>query len=143
MTDTTAPESFDFDTLPAATHSEAGAEVPIVHPVTRKPIRATPEAEFRIRVAGPDSAVYRGAQTRAMRRILDRGEAGQEDDAADQSDRAAFLGEITLGWTPGAKLGGQPLEFSRETAAAFYARYPWAADQVDRTAGDRKAFLGA
>lgn len=51
-----------------------------------------------------------------------------------------YLAKITMEWAPAVRIDGDELTYSEDNAVRLYTRHPFIAEQVNRAAGNRKAF---
>lgn len=121
----------ELSSLETASIHEAGAEVTILHPVTRE------ATDFKIRVMGMDSKAWRKEKKRLERQILSRAASGEEIDT-DELEIDALV-NATLGWS-GLVKEGKPVKFSKKVCKQLYTEAPTVRDQVDRFIGNRANF---
>lgn len=95
---------------------------------------------FTIKVAGPDSERAIKAQEELADELIEAGnnERLKAREAARRGVR--YLAKITMGWDPAVVVDGKELAYSEENAEKLYTRFRFIREQVDRAAGNRKAF---
>lgn len=121
----------DISELCTADAHEEGAELIILHPLTRKP------TDLKIRIKGVDSKGWRKARKGIEKAMLSQMVSGGEVDG-DAAEIEA-LAAITIGWD-GLVKDGKPLKFSGKACKELYTAAPNVRDQVDRFVGNRANF---
>lgn len=97
----------------------------------------------KIKVASPDSEVYRKAELKFKSRSLKNIQRNKGRNLnVEDSDRnnLDFLVDLTLGWE-NVIFHGTEMEFSAENASTLYTAVPFVRDQVDRFVVDRSNFF--
>lgn len=98
----------------------------------------------KIKVAGPDTDVFRKAELRLKNKSLKQVQRskGRGDLKAEDSDKNGleFLIDITLGWE-NVVFHGTEMPFTTENADMLYTAVPFVRDQVDRFVADRSNFF--
>lgn len=134
----------DLDTVAAC---DQGADIQILHPVTRAPTGAV------ITVLGSDSAVFKNKvreDANRRRRILAaQNSRGKKEEVRtieeDEKDNIALLAACTFGWThdgkPSLLLGGKDVAFSKEAAIEVYTKYPFIFEQVREAITELENFM--
>ena len=113
---------------------EAGAECNILSPVDGKP------TDVYILLAGADSAVWRKQKRKQTSEIMASARSKKPIDLDyDQMDIAALV-EATLGWR-GIVSGGNPFEFSKESALKLYTGSPGIVNQLLDFIADKRNFI--
>ncbi len=130
-----------FDTKPAA---NAGVDMPVRHPQTRKPLTDDDGKPITIRLIGRDSDQFQAAQREMLTRRLRNAPAASDvpDFEAAETETIDLLATSTVGWS-GIKIDGKPLSFSHENAANLYRRLRWLREDVDAFVSSRDHFFPA
>lgn len=126
-----------FDTTQA---SEQGVVMPVINPLTRKPLLTDDGDAITITLLGMDSNVYRKhASATLKRRISPRGlnmnVDGMEDEAIE------LLVTCTTAWE-NIEIDGEKPPFSKQAVREAYGRFRWLREQADEFINDRANFLG-
>ena len=121
----------DLDVVAAANR---GADVELVHPITREPLDAT------ITILGRDSDEYRAAISEQARKRAQSRNKGAISFAEADDGAMEILVACTIGWD-GIVENGDPIQFSLAEARRIYKKYPWIREQVDEALADRALFL--
>lgn len=145
-----AETEIDLSSLDTATASEAGATIPILHPISKEPIG------INITVLGKHSATFRElVRERINKRMKQESMASRrgkqlEPRTAEEVERDALemLVACTLGWNSGEgknyiTFKGNKLEFNPVNALTVYSGLIWLREQVDEAIGDLENFIQA
>ena len=128
----------DMNELDLAPGAEAGATMPVCHPVTDEVLKGNDDNPMTITLMGADSATFK----RAIIDIQQATKPGKKLSAAEQERNTInALARITIGWSKNWTWDGKPFEFSAENARRLYAERPWVRGQVDEFIADRSAFF--
>ena len=115
----------------AGAHNE-GAEITIIHPVTRE------KTDLKITLLGIDSKAWRKAQKDMQRKVL--AALANKSEIDEDEIEVEALAAVTTEWT-GLVKDGQPVKFTKAACKALYKDAPAVRDQVDRFIGDRRNFI--
>jgi len=129
--------AFDLSQLNTRVACEEGADLEVLHPVTKEKLGCV------IRLIGADADSYRDAMNRrvdARVAALQRGKTATAED--NEREQIALLVAATRNWT-GIVENGEALKFSEAEAKRIYTQYPWLAEQVNAFITDRANFLRA
>lgn len=96
---------------------------------------------FSIRVAGPDSKRAKAASEAMTDELIASEDDGRPTARTGAVRAIRFLARVTMGWEPAVVLDGETLEYDEENAFRLYQRFDFIAQQVNRAAGKRAAFL--
>ena len=121
----------DLDVVAAANR---GADVELVHPITREPLGST------ITILGRDSDEYRAAVAEQARKRAQSRNKGAISFTEVDDGALDILAACTTGWS-GIVENGEPVQFSPAEARRIYKKYPWIREQVDEALADRSLFL--
>ena len=127
--------NFDLDQLDTRAACAAGADMDVLHPVTKAKLGWT------IRLIGTDAEQFQSAVNRQSDARMELLRNGKTFTSADnQKNSIDLLVAATVGWN-GIIRGGKPFEFSMANARILYTQYPWVAEQVDAFISGRRNFL--
>lgn len=130
-------DTFDLASLdPMIEAQESGMEVDIKGP-DGKPLGPN---GWRIRIAGPDSKRFREASAAITQERIDSENPGDLSAEDIQKNSIRILAKCTLGWTP-IIMGGKEVECSEVNARKIYEKYSFVREQLERKAGNRRAFF--
>ena len=126
----------DISKIRLADKSEQGSTLIVLDPVTGV------ETDFKIKLAGTDSFIYRNWLKRMSNKKL--GNFKKKGFSYEESERSSveLLAELTLGWE-GLEADGEPIVYSREKAMELYSdpNMKWLREQVDEFVGERANFF--
>jgi hypothetical protein len=133
----------DLSPLDTKRGAEAGFEVQILHPVTRKPLG------LAIGVLGFESDAYQTKSRELRKRFTDQLTAARRAERTQEeidAEVAELLAEVTTYWKPknlSFLLNGKidSYAFSAANARIVYARFRWLREQIDEKVHDRANFL--
>ena len=129
----------DLSSLDTVAGSEEGAWMEVCHPVTGEPLDG---GTVRIKLAGPDSKVYRHALNSGInRRLVKNANKMQQTVEMSEADAIQVLAKATMDWK-NLHLDGEDVKFSKEAALDIYRTIPWIKEQVDEFLNERANFLG-
>lgn len=124
-----------FDSL----RSSEGEWMPIINPATGKPLK-----EGRVKLASPDSDLYREAEKQRSAELNERARKNPDEEQAPldfiERVQARFVARITTD-VAGLAIDGKPVENSLPDKTALYQRYPFVQDQAIRFVGRRANFI--
>jgi hypothetical protein len=143
-TEMSAVEVSSLDSLASISISaDEGAEMKVLHPVSRRPMALSDGTPVTVKLAGADSARFRKVQRGATDRRLKMAANNRRavlNSADIESDGLDSLVACTLSWT-GIVLDGKPVECNPANVKMVYLKMPWLKEQVDEFIGDRANFL--
>lgn len=113
---------------------EKGAEVRLISPITGE------KTDCYITVAGMDSKLFRAAQRRQRRAVLD---AVKDGDNMDDMPEYGLLADSCLSWRGLDDADGKEWKFSKKNVLALFENSPQIAVQVDKFVADRANFIKA
>ena len=100
------------------------------------------ETDFKIKLAGLDSYIYRNWIKTSLNKRLAKKK--KRDFSFEESERSSveLLAALTLGWE-GLELNGEDVPFSYEAALGLYSdpNNKWLREQVDEFVNDRSNFF--
>ena len=134
---------FAFDDIETKTLSDAGVDMPVKR-LDGSPLRAANGGHVSLRMLGPDSAAYRRALRKQVRRRVLRQDAGSVSDAdfdEMEEDTLDMLAACTAGWKNVLDKSGAEIPFSQDNARILYTIYPVIREQVDAFVASRANFL--
>lgn len=163
MVDKTAPDNIlDLASLDSTTASDAGAKIPILHPISKEPIG------IFVTILGKHSTTFRElVRERINKRIQQESLAAKrgkilDPRTAEQVEQEALemLVACTIGWEteiyegegkerkiketkPSILFDGQDLPFNPQNGLLVYSRMIWLREQVDNAIGDLENFIKA
>lgn len=125
--------------LSALKISAAGAEMPVLHPVTGDALTNDKGDAMTITLVGTDSVEFKSIVRDRLRK-QPASKAKQVDLEEAEQRGIELLAKITQGWS-GIQFEGKPLAFSYENAVKLYSELPWLKEQVDKFVADRSNFI--
>lgn len=120
----------DLASLDARAAADAGAELELVHPVSRAGLGVF------LTLEGADSGHWREAMLRAVEKRKDRRPSPEEA----RAQGIDVLASCTIAWR-NVHLDGCNLPCTRENARALYGRFEWIREQAEAFCYDRGNFL--
>lgn len=130
-------DAFDLASFDSAIEAqEGGLEVEIRGPDGKQ---LGPNG-WRIRIAGPDSKRFRDASAAITQERIDSENAIELTAEDIQKNAVRILAKCTLGWTP-IIMGGKEIECTEANARKIYEKYSFVREQLERKAGNRRAFF--
>ena len=141
-----ASQLFDLSSLDTVAACSEGAEIQLLHPVSRVPL------DIFIRVFGKDSLVFKAhlrqsVNARLRKTALDRkrGIPDVPTVEAGEEDTIAALVACTTAWRTGEEpvinFAGENLSCTPASAAFIYSQLPWVREQIDEAVADLENFL--
>jgi len=145
------PKAFDFDELDIGAKADVPFELELVHPETRAGLGVF------IAVVGSDGdtfqAYLREEDNRERRRAFDRRGKPDEPDTAEQREDRMLraLAACMKGWRTVIDgnseaviyWSGRKIEFSRDNAIKWMAKFRWVRGQINEATGNLQNFLGS
>lgn len=111
--------------------SNSGIDIPLLLP------DGTP-TEFFIKVRGADSDVFRQAEAESMRRIVEVKQKHKDDEEAQrkafEEEKTWLIAQLVIDWN-------LEEECTEENIIKLFTNAPQIKDEVNKVAGDRKAFF--
>lgn len=139
--------NIDLASIDTVAACNAGADVELLHPVTREPLG------IFWRVLGRDSDVFKAHVNKnvnaKMRRAMlakKRGRDAEPTTAEEaEADAIELLVACSAGWRTGdmptIEFKGSPLAFDENNARRVLTALPWIRSQVDEAVGDLENFM--
>jgi hypothetical protein len=161
-TDNAITGELDLASLDSTTASDAGARIPILHPISKEPIG------IFVNILGKHSTLFRElVRDRINKRIQQESLASKRGKTLDprtaeqvESEALEMLVACTTGWEteiyegegkerkvkevkPTIKFDGKDLGFNPSNGLLVYSRMIWLREQVDNAIGDLENFIKA
>lgn len=128
----------DLSALDIRAFADSGVWQVINHPITGQPLVNDKGQEWRMLLAGKDSAVYRKAQSEAVQRRFAGGNKLTPEIMEDEAIQ--LLSACVLGFEYFVT-DGKELPFNAENAFMLVERFPWLRDQIEAVILDRERYF--
>ena len=128
----------DLASLDIKSFADNGCWLVINHPVTDQPLTDAKGNQWRMLLAGKDSAVYRKATSEAIqRRFNDQSKVTPD---LIENEQIQVLKACVLNFEHFV-MSGEPLLYSEDNASMVVERFPWLREQIERVILDRERYF--
>jgi hypothetical protein len=127
----------NLDTVAAASE---GAVMPLLHPVSRAPLKTDDKKPITLTLLGYDSIQFQDFERIKINRRLNGEDAPERSAEAHEADKLETLSLCVKSWQ-NIIVDGKALECTAENVRMVLKRFPWIREQVDLFVGNRANFL--
>lgn len=128
----------DLASLDIKSFADKGCWLVINHPVTNQPLVNDKDQEWRMLLAGKDSAVYRKATSDAIQRRFEQGNKLSPE--ALEVEQINVLSASVLNFENFVE-NGKELPYSQENAFMLVERFPWIREQIETLILNRNEYF--